>query len=147
MRRSCCSQSQPMSTHATFWRRPVTTMLIDTRSLSEFGELLPGSKNFQRWISGTFFVGARPNLAALRLLVRSMSYRILVNFDPLFRGAQIFDNSRYLAHFLSEDDKIWHGYGAQLANWDLFPEFRELWFLSPAIPCGDLHQSFTDARV
>ena len=34
-----------------------------------------------------------------------------------------------------------------LANQHLFPEFRELWSGVPAIPCVDLHQSFTDALV
>jgi len=30
-----------------------------------------------------------------------------------------------------------------LANWHSFPEFCELWSGGPAIPCGDMHQSFT----
>jgi len=34
----------------------------------------------------------------------------LVNFGPLFQGAQIFDR-RYLRHFLTDCDKIWVGYG------------------------------------
>jgi len=34
-----------------------------------------------------------------------------------------------------------------LANRNLFPEFRELWSECPAMPCGDMHQSFTDALV
>jgi len=34
-----------------------------------------------------------------------------------------------------------------LANRHLFPEFGELWTGGPAIPCGDMHQSFTDALV
>jgi len=34
-----------------------------------------------------------------------------------------------------------------LANGDLFHEFGELWFGDPAIPCGDMHRSFTDALV
>ena len=31
-----------------------------------------------------------------------------------------------------------------LANQHLFPEFRELWFAGPVIPCGDMHQSFAN---
>ena len=34
-----------------------------------------------------------------------------------------------------------------LANRNLFPKFSELWFESSVIPCGDMHQSFTDALV
>jgi len=34
-----------------------------------------------------------------------------------------------------------------MANRQLFPKFRELWSKGPAIPCGDMHQSFTDALV
>ena len=34
-----------------------------------------------------------------------------------------------------------------LANRNLFPEFREIWSWGPVIPCGDMHQSFTDAIV
>jgi len=34
-----------------------------------------------------------------------------------------------------------------LANRNLFSEFRELWSRGPATPCGDMHQSFTDALV
>ena len=33
-----------------------------------------------------------------------------------------------------------------LAIRHLFPEFGELWSGVPAIPCGDMHQSFTDAH-
>jgi len=33
-----------------------------------------------------------------------------------------------------------------MANRNLFPDFRELWPGSP-IPCGDMHQSFTDTIV
>jgi len=34
-----------------------------------------------------------------------------------------------------------------LSNRKLFPEFRELRFGGPVIPCGDMHQSFTDTLV
>jgi len=51
-----------------------------------------------------------------------------VNFGPLFSGAQIFD-SGYLAHFLSEGDEIWQGYG--LANVHMFLEFGERWSQVP----------------
>jgi len=34
-----------------------------------------------------------------------------------------------------------------LANGNLFPEFGELWLWSPLLPCGDMHQSITDALV
>jgi len=65
-----------------------------------------------------------------------------VNFDPLFQGAQIFD-SGYYAHFFLEGDEI--GTIRDVANWLLFPKFRKLWSGDPAIPCGNMHQSFTDA--
>jgi len=29
-----------------------------------------------------------------------------------------------------------------LANWHLFPEFRDLWSGGPVMPCGDMHLSF-----
>ena len=55
----------------------------------------------------------------------------------------MFDGG-YLAHFqeyrLSECDGV-----RGLANRNLFLKFRELWSGGPAIPCGDMHQSFTDA--
>ena len=66
-----------------------------------------------------------------------------MNIGPLFRGAQIFDCS-YFGHFLSDRHKIVHGYGS--GQWTfLYPEFSELWFWGPAMPCGDMHQSVTDA--
>ena len=34
-----------------------------------------------------------------------------------------------------------------LANQHLFSEFRELWSRCSAVPCGDMHQSLTDALV
>jgi len=34
-----------------------------------------------------------------------------------------------------------------LANQKLISEFGELWSEGPVIPCGDMHQSFTDALV
>ena len=36
------------------------------------------------------------------------------------------------------------GNAGGLANQNLFPEFRELWSGCPVIPCGDMHQFFTD---
>ena len=45
-------------------------------------------------------------------------WKILMNFGPLFRGAQIFD-CRYLGHFLSDRHKILHGYGS--SNEHFFP--------------------------
>jgi len=35
----------------------------------------------------------------------------------------------------------------ELANRNLFPEFRELWSGDSVIPCGDIHQSFTGTLV
>ena len=31
-----------------------------------------------------------------------------------------------------------------VVNRNLFPEFREVWSVGPVIPCGYMHQSFTD---
>ena len=66
-----------------------------------------------------------------------------MNFGLLFQG-----------EFLTTD--IWHTICqsatkfcnvGDLGNRNLFPEFRELWSGGPMIPCGDMHQSFTDALV
>jgi len=51
-----------------------------------------------------------------------------------------------VAHFLSERDKIWHRSRSAFIR-HLFREFDERWSGSPATPCGDMHQSFTDALL
>jgi len=68
-----------------------------------------------------------------------------LNFCLLFQGEQTF---------LTAD--IWHticqsaikfGNVTGLANRALFSEVRDLWSGGPVTPCGDMHQSFTDALV
>jgi len=69
-----------------------------------------------------------------------------MNFGLLFRGANFFSQRNgYLAHFCPSATKF--GNVGGLAIRHLFAEFRELWSGDPVIPCGDMHQSFTDALV
>ena len=75
--------------------------------------------------------------------VRSKSSPIFVNFGPLFREAKIFHGG-YLVHFCHSATKICMA--KRLANWHSFHELRELCSGEPAIPCGDMHQSFTDTH-
>jgi len=81
--------------------------------------------------------------------VRGLANRylgLLPEFDepwPTFAGTATVFESGYLAHYLSERDKIWQRWG--LTNRNLFPELREHWSGGPVISCGDTHQSFTDA--
>ena len=51
----------------------------------------------------------------------------------------------FLVHRLADSDEF--GMVRGLANGHVFPEFGELWTAGRAIPCGDLHQSFTDAAI
>jgi len=76
--------------------------------------------------------------------VRSRSSFILVNFVPLLRkhNFSIADISHTSCQRMTKFSMV-----RGLANRHLFPEFRELWSGGPAIPCGDLHHSFTDALV
>jgi len=82
------------------------------------------------WISCTVY----------RLVANLVTYRVW----PTLPASKLFHN-RYLAHFLSKRNEIWQRQG--LANGNSFPEFHELWSGGPIIPCGDMHQSFTDAHV
>ena len=65
------------------------------------------------------------------------------NLGLLFRGAKFFHND--LTHFLSECEQIWQLGGSGQVK--LIPKFRELWSGGSMIPCGNMHQSFTDALV
>jgi len=67
-----------------------------------------------------------------------------MNFGLIFGAAKFFHNG-YLAHFCRSTTKCCRIRG--LANRNLFPEFRELWSAGPVIPCGDMHQSFTDTLL
>jgi len=67
-----------------------------------------------------------------------------VNFNLLFRGAK-FSTTDISHSFCRTATKF--GSVRGLANRSLFPEFRDLWSAGPVIPCGDMHQSFTDALV
>ena len=69
-----------------------------------------------------------------------------VNFSLLFRGASFFTTD--ISHIFvgtRVGEEIWQRYGSGQPN--LFPEFCELWCVGPMIPCGDMHQSFTDTLV
>ena len=72
-------------------------------------------------------------MAALAVLVHMLRY--FGELGPLFRGAQTF-YSRYLAHFVTARRKL------TLIN---IVQISFTLVRCPAIPCGDLHQSFTDA--
>jgi len=50
----------------------------------------------------------------------------------------------FLVHRLADSDEF--GMVRGLANVQV-SVFGELWSAGPAIPCGDLHQSFTDAAI
>jgi len=68
----------------------------------------------------------------------------------LFRGEKL-STTDILHTFLAEHNDIWSitifGRIRGLTNRYIFPEFRELWSGGPVIPCGDMHQSFTDTLV
>jgi len=68
-----------------------------------------------------------------------------VNFGPVSPSHGVMFESIYLAHFLLERDEIWQRWGCSRLT--LIPEFGELWSRGSAIPCGDIHQPFTDALV
>jgi len=100
---------------------------------------------FPQWISRTLFVGARRNLAVLRIWPIDTYSLNFVNIGLLFQGeANIFD-SGYMAHYLSQRDEIWQRWGSGQSK--LIPEFRELLSWGPVIPCGGMHQSFTGILV
>jgi len=77
----------------------------------------------------------RQNLGWFVALVSSIPLKILVNFGPLFQGAQIFDSG-------SPQNFAWLGVwpmdisSPNLVNFD-----------SGAMQCGDIHQSVIDALV
>jgi len=76
--------------------------------------------------------------------VRSRSSPILMNFGPLFRERKF--STANISDIFCTITKF--GMVRGLANQHLFSEFRELWSRRrSAIPCGELHQSFTDALV
>jgi len=65
-----------------------------------------------------------------------------MNFCLLFREAKLFNNG-YLAHGLSERNEIW----PRLGVWPIETYSPNFMNFGPVIPCGDMHQSFTDALV
>jgi len=67
-----------------------------------------------------------------------------VNFGSVF-GQHKFSTADISHTFCRSTAKFGSVMG--LANGHLFPEFRELWSGGPAMPCGDMHQSFIDALV
>jgi len=71
----------------------------------------------------------------------------MVNFglQVLSRWAKFFHKG-YLTHFCRSATKFGR-VNRNLANLNLFPEFCELRSGCPVIPCGDMHQTFTDALV
>jgi len=71
-------------------------------------------------------------------------FQNLVNVGLLFRGIHIFHGG-YLAHFCRSASKFSSVRG--IGAWQVLNDFGELWSGGPAIPCGDLHQSFTDTLV
>jgi len=76
------------------------------------------------------------------------AYRLVTNLVtrgelwPTFSGSRIFPQ-RISRTLFCRSAIIWQC----LANRNLFPEFRELWSVGPVIPCGDMHQPFSDAVV
>ena len=71
-------------------------------------------------------------------------WRPRVNFGLLFPEAK-FSTTDMSHSFCRNATKFCSVMG--LDNRNLFPEFRELWSVGPMIPCGDMHQSFTDTLV
>jgi len=63
-----------------------------------------------------------------------------------FSGEQNFSTNDYHACTFCRSATIF-GCVRGLANQNLFPDIRELWSGGLVIPCGDMHQSFTDAFV
>ena len=70
------------------------------------------------------------------------------------KSGDLIVNFGLCSNFFTTD--IWHtfcrsatkfGSVRGVANRHLFPEFCKLWSGGPVIPCGDMHQSFTDALV
>ena len=66
-----------------------------------------------------------------------------MNFGPLFRSTNF--RQRISDTFCRTVTKF--GIVRGLANSHLFPVFHELWSEGPAIPCSNVHHSFTDAAV
>jgi len=74
----------------------------------------------------------------------SRCYSEWVNFGLLFREQNF--STRDITHtFCRRTTKF--GSVRGLANGHLLPEFREVWSGHPVIPCGDMHQSFSDVLV
>ena len=80
----------------------------------------------------------------IRALVHSKSSPILVNFGLLFRE-HTFSTADILGTFCHRVTKF--GMVRGLANRHLLTKFGELWSAGYTIPCGNMHQSFTDALV
>jgi len=72
-----------------------------------------------------------------------------VNVGLLFREQTFYTRDILRTLFVGAQQNL-AALGPDLANGNLFPEFRELWSLRgpvSVIPCGNIHQSFTDALV
>jgi len=76
--------------------------------------------------------------------VHSRSSPILVNFGSTFWEHKFLtaDISHPSCQRVTKFTVV-----RDLTNRHLLSEFCELWTRGPAIPCGDLHQSFSDALV
>jgi len=70
--------------------------------------------------------------------------RHVVYCCPVGHSVNEIDEVRNLVDRLSEEDEIWLIVRALLY---IDAEIGKLWSWGPAIPCGDMHQSFTDALV
>jgi len=68
----------------------------------------------------------------------------LVNVGLLLRGAKFFHRG-HRTLFVAAERKL-EGLGIWLID-TYNDEFRELFSAGPVIPCGDMHQSLTDALV
>ena len=93
------------------------------------------------------------NLNLLQSVYRNSCtvYRLLTNlviYDelwPTFPGRKLFPHG--ISGTLLVGSRRNLATLGGLANRNLFPEFRELWSRGPVIPCGDMHQFFTDTLV
>jgi len=83
----------------------------------------------------------RNSCTAYRLVANLVTYRKLW---PTFPGAtfSITDIAHTSCRSATKFGRV-----RGLANWSLFLEFRGLFSGDPVIPCGDMHQSFTDTLV
>ena len=112
--------------HNRVW--PMDT--ISSPNLVNFSLLLRGEKIYSGYL---IFVVARPNLAALSL-------KGWMNFGPLFREHK-FSTMNISTLFVVMRRK-WSALWVWLM--DMFGELRSG---GPVMPCGNMHQSFTDALV